>query len=505
MRKEPDLELRLKPGMPKLWNTHSRTGKRELERFWQIQLLVCFSCALQLSASLHRHNPGDTTTLIIIFLLLPVAFLLARFATARVLRFYKDGFTIYTAFAFLPGVTNLVRKERSWDELECVRFQNAAGLSELTVLAAGRGDCLVFDWRGNNNNVRDIISNTNYINLESLKASEREQLFLTLSQLVPQEVLAPEVLYLQVQSLSGSQTTDLQDYTRVWLEEYTRKFELSNYVNLSPGTVCGAGRFTITMTVAARINSSTYLAQSNDGSHKKVIIKELVAPLDSDDLMQKKLLEQFNREASILAKLNHPSIVSVLDHFIENGRSYIVMEQAEGRNMREYLRLHGQFQEREVLSIAVQLAEVLNYLHHYNPAILHRDFTPDNLIYSNDGRVTVIDFGAANVYNTGKTATLIGKQSYMPPEQLRGQPCPASDIYGLGATLSYLLIGKDLTSMGKLPSFADCNVSAELVVLLKECTAFEWENRPDAETLLKRLKLLQARESAKDIAKLVQR
>ncbi|MBU6455541.1 MAG: hypothetical protein KGS72_27465, partial [Cyanobacteria bacterium REEB67] len=71
------------------------------------------------------------------------------------------------------------------------------------------------------------------------------------------------------------------------LEEYTRKFELSNYVNFAPGTSCGAGRFTISMTIAARINSATYLAQSNDGSDKKVIIKELVAPIDSDDLMKK--------------------------------------------------------------------------------------------------------------------------------------------------------------------------------------------------------------------------
>ena len=100
------------------------------------------------------------------------------------------------------------------------------------------------------------------------------------------------------------------------------------------------------------------------------------------------------------------------------------------------------------------------------------------MIYGADGKVTVIDFGAANVFNTGKTATLIGKQCYMPPEQLRGQPCPASDIYAFGATLSYLLSGKDLVSMGKLPPFEDAKVSPALMQLLKDCTAFEWQERP---------------------------
>jgi len=98
-----------------------------------------------------------------------------------------------------------------------------------------------------------------------------------------------------------------------------------------------------------------------------------------------------------------------------------------------------------------------------------------------------VDFGAANVYNTGKTATLIGKQSYMPPEQLRGKPSPASDIYALGASLSFLLTGKDMPSMGKLPPFDEGKVSQSLRELIENCTAFDSENRPDSDTVLQAL------------------
>ena len=152
------------------------------------------------------------------------------------------------------------------------------------------------------------------------------------------------------------------------------------------------------------------------------------------------------------------------------------MALAPGKNMREWVRLQGRLTESQILPIARQLASVLQYLHHHAPAILHRDFTPDNLMYGDDGTVIVVDFGAANVFNIGQTATLIGKQSYMPPEQLRGKPCPASDVYAFGATLSFLLTGKDLPSMGALPAFDELDVSPTLASLIKSCTAFEFQD-----------------------------
>jgi tRNA A-37 threonylcarbamoyl transferase component Bud32 len=376
-------------------------------------------------------------------------------------------------------------ENRKWADLDCVRFQKAAGLSAIVLGLYGRGDYVVFDWKSDSSKNLDPLKSTTFVNISCLSESELEDFFVCLSHFVPQELLSPELLYLQVQTLSGHAIKNLSNYTQFWLEEYNRNFELSNYVPLAPGTICGNNRFTINMIVAARFNSSTYLATTNDGT--KVVIKELVAPLDSDDSAQKKLLEQFNREAGILARLQHPHIVKVIDHFIENGRSYIVMNSLSGKNLREYVAVNGTLNAPQMLAIALQLAEVLQYLHAQNPPVLHRDFTPDNMIYSPDGTITVIDFGAANLYNTGKTATLIGKQSYMPPEQLRGKPTPASDVYAFGATLCYLLTGKDLPSMGKLPDIGACGLSNEVETLIKQCTAFDEAPRPESTAIIRQL------------------
>ncbi|MBS2007071.1 MAG: serine/threonine protein kinase [Cyanobacteria bacterium SZAS TMP-1] len=475
-------------GGTRLFYRNPATGERHWERMVAWQMFVLGMVLLNLigsllTNSLGRH--GGNLFLIGYAVLLGTIFLSIKKMKNKI-TMTRDGFIKQLTLPFLPDFL-LYHKKHRWSDLECVRYQKAESLSSLIAARYGRCDSLVFDWRGRKNTYSSMLANTTYLNLWVLDDGQREQFFAALSRFVPQEVLAPEVLYMQVQTLSGASTKDLDNCTQVWLEEYNRKFEISNYVTLPPGTRCGNDRLTIYMTIAARVNSSTYLAATADGG--KVIVKELVAPIDSDDEMQKKLLEQFNREAAILAKLDHPAIVKVIDHFIENGRSYIVMEQAPGKNIREYVRQQGALPEARVRDIGAQLASVLHYLHHHSPAILHRDFTPDNIMLAEDGTVTVVDFGAANVYNTGKTATLIGKQSYMPPEQLRGKPSPESDIYAFGATLSFLLTGKDLPSMGKLPAFDEVQVSSELKELIQKCTAFDSADRPDSDAVLHTLKM----------------
>jgi tRNA A-37 threonylcarbamoyl transferase component Bud32 len=395
----------------------------------------------------------------------------------------------YLSFCFrVPG-------SREWSELRSVRFQKGdllPALSSGTVLDAA--DSIVFDWESRKGWNGLLYYSTDYINLAVLNPEEREQFFQILSSCVPQELLSPEALFLQLQSLSGASLDENCEYTDIWLQEFNRRFEISNYVALSPGDKCGNGRFTITMLIRTKINSSTYLAIDED--RKKIIVKELVAPADCEDSIQRKMLEQFNREAALLSRLVHPSIVDIRDHFIENDRTYIVMDCIAGKNMREHIRVAGPMPEREALVVAKQLISVLQYLHHCEPPILHRDFTPDNLAYlPADQSVVVLDFGAANVFTAGKTVTLVGKQSYMPPEQFKGKAEPASDVYAFGATLAFMLSGKVMPSMGKPPDLDEKSVSPQLIKLIQQCTDFDSFNRPGVDQVAQELESLGERKA----------
>lgn len=313
------------------------------------------------------------------------------------------------------------------------------------------------------------------IDLTRLSKLDQQHFFQMISRCVPQTLLTPEVLFMQVQCLMGN-TPSIEGFTQMWSEEFDRKFELANHVTLPAGHQCGNGRYIIELTLATRMSSSTYLA--SDMATGRFVIKELVVPVSADEQTQLKLLEQFDREARILASISHRLIVEVRDHFVENGRSYLVMECAPGENLRHYVRSNGRCGQRLTVSIARQLLEVLVYLHGQQPPILHRDLTPDNIVYYvNTGDLKVVDFGAANIYQSHGTGTLIGKQGYMPPEQFKGKCSPASDIYALGSTMLFLLTGEDPPGMGRMPELGS-HVDPELRKLLESCLQFEEADRP---------------------------
>lgn len=315
------------------------------------------------------------------------------------------------------------------------------------------------------------------INLNALSSSEQEHLFRIISRNVPQRVLSPEVLYMQIQSLSGeAPTTD--GYTQRWSDEFDRRFELANHVSLEAGRNIGNGRYTVELTIATRMSSSTYLV--SDGKGQRFVAKELVVPFGADENVHEKLLQQFNREAGLLASLSHPLIVSVRDHFVEDGRSYVVMDCVQGANLRQYVRSFERVEKTIVLSIARQLLEVLSYLHTRSPAVIHRDLTPDNIMYASESdEIRVIDFGAANIYSSEGTGTLIGKRGYMPPEQFKGKASPESDVYAFGSTLLFLLTGEDPPGMCRVPEFAEpTGIDENLMTIVRSCLQFEPTDRP---------------------------
>jgi hypothetical protein len=95
----------------------------------------------------------------------------------------------------------------------------------------------------------------------------------------------------------------------------------------------------------------------------------------------------------------------------------MLLEYVPGTSLRQHVRLNGPCKEKQVLSWAQELASTLTYLHELSPPVVHRDLTPDNVVLREDGALVLIDFGAANEYVGQATGTLIGKQSYISPEQ----------------------------------------------------------------------------------------
>ena len=159
-----------------------------------------------------------------------------------------------------------------------------------------------------------------------------------------------------------------------------------------------------------------------------------------------KVIELFEREAKVLANLNHPHIPQYYDYFyldLESDRHFfIVQELIVGKSIKALVDEGWRFQEAEVTKIAQQVLEILNYLHSLKPAVIHRDIKPHNLIQTEAGDIYLVDFGAVqDVYRNTMTrgATFVGTIDYMSPEQIRGQTSTQSDLYSLGCTLLFLL------------------------------------------------------------------
>jgi serine/threonine protein kinase len=155
----------------------------------------------------------------------------------------------------------------------------------------------------------------------------------------------------------------------------------------------------------------------------------------------------FEREVAILPTLEHPGISPFRAAFWleqpEGSYFCIVQKFVPGKSLAECLASGRRFDAEQLITLADQLLEILAYLHSRKPPLVHRDIKPSNLILGEDGRIYLVDFGAVQVMgDEGRTLTAAGTFGYMAPEQFLGRAVPASDIYGLGATLLHLLTGR---------------------------------------------------------------
>jgi serine/threonine protein kinase len=228
--------------------------------------------------------------------------------------------------------------------------------------------------------------------------------------------------------------------------------------------------------LASKSLSAVYLARGLDC--KLVVIKQLVLP-NPNDSSSEKYRQSLQREYSILRKLEHPMLASVIDSF-EDGRSNnLVLEHIAGEDLRSYVNRRGARQEKIVIAWAREICQFMQYLHNQEPPILHRDLTPDNIMLDDKGQIRIVDFGAAHQFMEGVTGTLIGKQCYIAPEQLRGKANIQSDIYSFGCTLYFLLTGKDPKALSQSDlSHNDRKISPALQKLVQTCTEFDYAQRP---------------------------
>ncbi len=256
---------------------------------------------------------------------------------------------------------------------------------------------------------------------------------------------------------SAIKGTAATSFTELWLSSLATPPKRDKLTPLEKGHYLKEGLYQIENIYAAGGQGLTYTAAAREDL-QTVIIKESVLPLYVDEKIRRKALESFEAEAKLLQTLRHPNIVKLLDYFIEDHRSYLVLERINGRDLRDRveasLELTGEsgFDAETILSYARQMLDVLDYLHALSPPVVHRDFTPDNLVLDQSNQLYLIDFEVARLHKgeSNASATMVGKHSYIPPEQIRGNPSPASDLYALGATLYFLYMGKDPEPLSRL-------------------------------------------------------
>lgn len=222
-----------------------------------------------------------------------------------------------------------------------------------------------------------------------------------------------------------------------------------------------------------------------------VAVKEMLN-VSTDPSMREMTLRVFEREANVLASLSHPSVPEIYDYFDVNDRAYLVMEYIKGKDLEDIINSTPDFIKVELVhKWAIDLCDVLAYLHSHNPPIVFRDMKPSNIMIDQHRNVRLIDFGIAKTFQEGQKGTMIGTEGYSPPEQYKGVASPAGDLYALGATLHHILTRRD-PRLEPPFSFAERsirdynpNVSAEFEAVVMRALAYEPKDRYESAAAMK--------------------
>ncbi len=258
--------------------------------------------------------------------------------------------------------------------------------------------------------------------------------------------------------------------------------------SLQPGTLL-ARRYRILAQIGVGGFGTVYKARDRRQHGKLVAIKEInMAALSAQEKIE--VTDSFNREITLLSRLEHKHLPRIYDQYTDPEHWYIVMDYIEGQTLEELLARSskGRLSLNQVAKIGIALCDVLAHLHNQSPSIIYRDVKPSNIMLTPWGRLYLIDFGIARCYRPGQLRDTgpLGSPGYAAPEQYgRMQTTTQTDIYGLGVTLQTLLTGKeplDIRLQGMPP---DVRIPWKLQALLTRMMDPDPFKRPQGMTEVK--------------------
>jgi len=254
---------------------------------------------------------------------------------------------------------------------------------------------------------------------------------------------------------------------------------------LKAGTVLQA-RYRIQDVLGVGGMSTVYRARDLrfTGVERLCAVKEMFNVGDDPRLRQMRLTN-FQREAALLATLSHPTIPRIYDFFELQGTIYLVLELIQGNDLETLLAQRGEaFPQETVVAWALQLCDVMTYLHTQEPEpIIFRDLKPSNIMIRSDSTLALVDFGIARSFAPAQKGTMIGTEGYAPPEQYRGIADIRGDVYALGATLHHLSTGSDprsetpFTFAQRPPRRLNPVLTPEFEQLILKCVAYSSADR----------------------------
>ncbi len=245
-------------------------------------------------------------------------------------------------------------------------------------------------------------------------------------------------------------------------------------------------RYVVIRLLAQGGQSAVYLVQDalSDGAYRAVkeMSESSLGPTEREQA-----INDFNREALMLSRLNHPALAKVYETFVEGQKHYLVMEYVGGHNLEDELISKGRPLEwQRVLGWGIALCDVLAYVHAQEPPIIYRDLKPANVMLTADGAIKLIDFGIARWLHPmrARDTTQLGTDGYAPLEQYSSRSEPRSDLYALGASLYHLLTGR-------VPEAAPGRIAGHPLVAIRAINPQVPEN---VERVIMRALQLQARD-----------